>query len=125
MNFEECFSIVYSQLGSGFNECVYHRAIEVYLRTNNIPYESELILPIVFYNHTIGNVRIDLIVDKTVIEIKSITKLNDAARIQLKNYLRLTGLSRGYLVNFPQNLDSLVPEIEVIDLRKELEETSL
>lgn len=125
MNIETCFNVVYSMLGAGFSESVYHRAIEVYLRTNFVEYQSEVIIPIEFYKHTIGNVRLDLIIDKKIIvEIKAIVKLNDAARIQIRNYMRLTGHQLAYLVNFPQTLEYQKPEIELIDLRLEMEESS-
>ena len=116
MALNKCFHEVFESLGPGFNECVYHRAIEVFLRMNGIAYETERIVPIVFCNHTIGNVRIDLIVDEAIIvEMKAIVKLNDSARIQARSYLNLTGLKQAYLVNFPQGLSSKAPEIEVIE----------
>src|SRR5210317_568783 len=54
---------VYDALGPGYNECVYHKAMEVLLRKQGVQYESERIVPIVFEGHTIGNVRSDIIVD--------------------------------------------------------------
>jgi len=104
---------IYESLGPGYSESMYHRAFEVLLRQQGIQYETERIVPIVFEGHTIGNLRIDLIVDGTVIvELKAIAKLNDAAKIQAKNYLKLTGLPKAILINFPQSLTpGLHPEI--------------
>ena len=104
---------IYDSLGPGYSESVYHRAFEVLLRKSGIPYETERIIPIVFEEHTIGNLRIDLIVNKTcIVELKAIAKLNDAAKIQTKNYLKLTGLPGALLVNFTQVLHSTRPEIQ-------------
>jgi GxxExxY protein len=92
---------IYNELGPGYSECVYHKAMEVLLRKQGVQYESERIVPIVFHGHTIGNVRSDIIVDgKLVLEFKSVRVLTDAAALQTRNYLRLTGLSLGYLINF-------------------------
>ena len=104
---------IYESLGPGYSESVYHRAFEVLLRREGIQYETERIVPIVFEGHTIGNLRIDLIVDGTIIvELKAIAKLNEAAKIQAKNYLKLTGLPKAVLINFPQSLNpGLQPEI--------------
>ena len=103
---------IYESLGPGYSESVYHRAFEVLLRKEGIPYETERIVPIVFEEHTIGNLRIDLIVDGIcIVELKAIAKLNDAARIQTKNYLKLTGLTDAFLINFPQVLSFPHPEI--------------
>ena len=104
---------IYESLGPGYSEAVYHRAFEVLLRQGGTSYETERIVPIVFENHTIGNLRIDLIVDGTcIVELKAIAKLNDAAKIQTRNYLKLTGLTDALLINFPQVLGvSPRPEI--------------
>ena len=114
---EEIANKIYRSLGAGYSECVYHRAFEVSLRALGIPYETERIVPIVFEGHTIGNLRIDLIVDgKIIVELKAIAKLNDAAKIQTRNYMKLTGLTRAFLVNFPQTLSvDHQPEILVFE----------
>ncbi len=67
-----------------------------------IQYETEKILPIIYEGHTIGNLRADLIINaRTVVELKSTTKLKDEFRNQVRNYINLTGLEAGYLINFP------------------------
>ncbi|QIG59802.1 hypothetical protein [Dishui Lake phycodnavirus 3] len=92
---------IYSQLGPGFSERVYHNAMEVLLRKHNVPYESERIVPILFEGHTIGNLRADIIINNEyVLEFKTIKCLNDAAEYQARNYLRLTNLSKAFLINF-------------------------
>jgi len=97
----EFVNTIYKDLGPGYNECVYHKAMEVILRAQGVQYESERIVPIVFQGHTIGNVRSDIIVEgRIVLEFKSVRALTDAAALQTRNYLRLMGLSLGYLINF-------------------------
>lgn len=93
---------VWNELGPGFSEAVYHTAIECELRHLGVPYESEVIIPIPYKGYTVGNVRADLIIDgKHVIELKSISKLNEEARIQIKLYMKLLNLNSGILINFP------------------------
>ena len=93
---------IFEELGPGYSERVYHNAFEVLLRQNAIQYETERIVPIEFRNHTIGNVRADLIVNGSiVVELKSAKTLNQTMRTQLLNYLKLTGYASGILVNFP------------------------
>jgi GxxExxY protein len=111
MNIEAFAREVYSQLGPGYSERVYHNAVEVLLREKHIPYESERIIPISFKGHVIGNMRADIIVNnETVLEFKTIKTLNDAVELQGQNYLRLTGLRMAYLVNFPPHPDR---EVEI------------
>ena len=93
---------IYSQLGPGYSERVYHNAMEVLLRREGIPYESERIVPIPFEGHVSGNLRADIIKNnEIVLEFKTIKTLNDAAELQAHNYLRLLNLKKAYLINFP------------------------
>lgn len=43
----ECAQEIMNALGSGYNECVYHKAFEVCLRNRGVDYESERIVPII------------------------------------------------------------------------------
>ena len=80
---------VFHELGPGYSERVYHNALEVLLRKNNIPYETERIIPIVFQGHTIGNLRGDLIIDnKLIIELKAVKGLSPQNVIQANNYIK-------------------------------------
>ena len=113
---KEIANNIYRQLGCGHSERIYHNAMEVSLRKRNIQYESERIVPIVFEGHTIGNMRADLIVDNMlIVELKSTRVLNQAMNNQAINYLKLTGLRNGLLVNFPQG-DSETCEFSIVCL---------
>lgn len=115
---------IYSQLGPGYSERVYHNAMEVLLRKYGVQYESERIVPIPFEDHVIGNVRADIIINGTVVlEFKTIKTLNEQAECQIKNYLNLTGLKIGYLINFPPFPDRQV-EVRCIVVEEQKEGTS-
>ena len=115
----DCVKKIYSTLGPGFSERVYHNAMEVMLREGGISYETERIIPIVFMGHTIGNLRADIIIDKTtVVELKSVKTINDAMVAQARNYLKLLNLHEAYLVNFPPSPNA---EPEVIRVSREPE----
>jgi GxxExxY protein len=109
MSLESIARHVYDTLGHGFSEAVYHRAFEVMLRKNGIQYQTERIVPILFEDHVIGNFRCDLIIDDTIVELKSIAKLKDQEKTQLTNYLKMSGFKKGLLINFG-------PSFEVIEL---------
>ena len=96
---------IYNSIGPGYNEVIYHRAFEVALRLKGVPYESEVVTPIVYQNHTIGHGRIDLIVNKMVIiELKAIANLNNNdSIIQIKNYMRQNSVVHGLIINFGQS----------------------
>ena len=107
---------IFKKLGPGYNECVYHRALEVLLRQKGLAYETERIVPIVFEEHTIGNLRIDLIVNGDIIvELKAVAKINEAAKIQANNYLNLTGFNQAMIINFPQSQSLVEPEVLILE----------
>ena len=115
---------IYSQLGPGFSERVYHNAMEILLRKDSIPYESERIIPIDFEGHNVGNLRADIIVNKElVLEFKAIKSLTEASEIQAQNYLRLTGLKNALLINYPP-VNSHECEIRFVTSIQELEKPS-
>jgi GxxExxY protein len=98
--------IVYTELGVGYSERVYHNAMEVLLRENGFKYETERIVPILFKEHVIGNVRADIVVENEIIlELKAVSVLNTMMSHQLKTYLKHTGLKKGILINFTQSND--------------------
>jgi GxxExxY protein len=85
--------------------------MEVGLRQLNIPYQTERIVPIVFDDHAIGNIRADLIIDsRIIVELKSVKTLKDEHRVQTRMYMRLLGLSEGVLINFPNSGNDLEVE---------------
>ena len=107
---------IYTILGPGFSERVYHNAIEVLLRENGVSYETERIIPITFKGHTIGNLRADIIIDRTtVLELKTVKSLNDIMIAQAKKYLTQLNLTSAYLINFPPGEGSK-PQIAEVTL---------
>ena len=102
---------VWHSLGPGFSERVYHNAMEVGLRKLSIPYQTERIVPIMFDEHAIGNIRADLIVDtRIIVELKSVKTLKDEHRVQTRMYMKLLGLSEAVLINFPNSGSDLEVE---------------
>lgn len=92
---------VHKQIGCGFVEAVYHRAMlwELYLR--KIEHESEKELPIYYKNHKVGSRRADILVNKLVIiELKATSQLENIHLAQAINYLETFNLDVGLLLNF-------------------------
>lgn len=96
-----CFK-VHSELGPGFNEKIYHRALKLALRERKIGHQAEKEYPIIFQDKKIGSLRLDLIVDERVIvEVKAVTGNIPSVFIQqILSYLKVAKLRIGLLVNF-------------------------
>ena len=111
---------VWSSLGPGYSERVYHNAFEVALRMNSVCYETERIIPIFFQGHNVGNLRADLIIDqRMIVELKSVVRLKEENRNQIRNYIKLMGLNSGILVNFPSVSGSVEVEVFMSDTNNE------
>ena len=95
---------VYKTLGHGHTEALYHRAMEAGLRIQNIQYETEKIVPVSYEGFVVGHCRLDLVTDQVAVwELKSIAAIKAKEITQLKRYMEITGLHRGYVINFPTN----------------------
>lgn len=93
---------VYNTLGSGLFESVYESALYYELTKLDLKVQRQIEITIP-YDDIILDVafRIDLLVeDKVIIEIKSVEELSPIHYKQITNYLKLTDLKLGILVNF-------------------------
>jgi GxxExxY protein len=95
------FYEVYNELGYGFIESVYCKAMATALRAQSIEFVTEAAVPVFFRGECVGDFRCDLIVARCVIvEVKAVSTLAQVHDAQLVNYLKATGLNVGLLLNF-------------------------
>ena len=96
-----CFYDVYNQLGPGYKESIYRKALIIELESNKINFVEEKQLPIVYKNKKVGIYTPDFIIeDKILIELKAVDFMPKLYEEQLYTYLRGTKYRLGYLVNF-------------------------
>jgi GxxExxY protein len=92
---------VYNELGYGFLESVYHTAMRIALQHAGLSVEVEVQVPVTFRGESIGEFRVDLLVEgKVIMELKAVRSLEPAHEAQLFHYLRATTIEVGLLVNF-------------------------
>jgi GxxExxY protein len=93
---------VHRQLGPGLLESSYHSCLCRELDLREIPYETELALPIRYKGIQIAKgYVIDLLVaDSLIVELKSVLKLLPIHSSQLMTYMRLYEVPSGLLINF-------------------------
>ena len=93
---------VHNNLGKGFLEIIYKDALEYEFRKNNIPFEREkeytvkykdIILPHKFYADFV-------VFDKIILEVKGMAGIADEFIAQTINYLKVSSLKLGMIVNF-------------------------
>jgi len=95
------FYDVYNELGHGFLESVYHRALLMALTTKGLKVCSRVAIPVWFRGERIGHFEADLLVEDCVLlELKAARMLDLSHHAQLLNYLRATEIEVGLLLNF-------------------------
>jgi len=92
---------VQNQLGYGFLERVYQRALQVELLRRGISAEIEKRIQVQYKGVVVGDYDADLIVgDCVAVEIKVSPQYDKRDEAQLLNELKATGLKVGVLLNF-------------------------
>ncbi|PYJ16362.1 MAG: GxxExxY protein [Verrucomicrobia bacterium] len=95
---------VHCELGYGFLERVYQRALQVELKRRGVAAEIERRIQVQYKGVIVGDYDADLIADGCVaVEIKINPQYDKRDEAQLLNELKATGLKVGLLLNFERN----------------------
>ncbi|MFK5920735.1 MAG: GxxExxY protein [Verrucomicrobiota bacterium] len=105
---DECFAIVgaaievHRELGCGFLEAVYQEAIEIELKQRSIDFDSQPSLRIHYKGELLKKEYVpDVICFGTIIvELKALDQLTGKERSQILNYLKVSQMKLGILINF-------------------------
>jgi GxxExxY protein len=109
---EACFEVS-NELGAGFLESVYQKALTIVLQEKGLEAVNEIPIPVYFRGKVIGNFYADLLVEqKVIVELKAVSGLTPEHQAQVINYLKASDLEVGLLINFGR------PKIEVKRLHK-------
>ncbi|QND87084.1 Uncharacterized protein ChrSV_4866 [Chromobacterium vaccinii] len=96
-----CVFEVYRELGHGFLEKVYERALAAELQRQGLSVQTQYPLTVKYKGEIVGEYFADLVVeDRILLELKAQPKLQDVHKAQVLNYLKASGLRVGLLVNF-------------------------
>jgi GxxExxY protein len=92
---------VHNNLGSGFLENIYEKAMVIELQQMNIVVERQYPISVFYNGEEIGDYYADLFVDgRLIVELKAVENLSLAHEKQLVNYLAATKTDIGLLINF-------------------------
>ena len=95
-----CFE-AYNELGGGYQEKYYQKALRHLLKSNNIQFKEQVKSEINFKNHNLGRYFVDFLIEnKIVLEIKATGHFTGRDIKQVLGYLQKTGLDLGILVGF-------------------------
>jgi GxxExxY protein len=93
---------VHSELGHGFLEPVYQKALAAELARREILFKREQEFEVLYKGERIGaKYKADFVCfDSVILELKALSAFSSAHESQLINYLKVTGMQRGLLINF-------------------------
>lgn len=92
---------VHKKIGPGYPEYIYHRALIIEFKLQDVIFEDEFEIKIYYKGEQVGIRRVDFLVEKEIpVEIKAATELSDLNIAQAKNYLEAGGIEIGLLINF-------------------------
>ena len=102
-----CAYRVFNQLGFGFLESVYRKAMVIELKKANLDTDEEKSLEVYYDNIVVGNFSIDLFVENSVVvELKLVQGILKEHEVQLVNYLKGMKRDIGLFINFsPSGVD--------------------
>ncbi|MBC8488833.1 MAG: GxxExxY protein [Bacteroidetes bacterium] len=97
------FYEVYNELGSGFLESVYEKALEIVLKGYGLHVERQKDIRVKFRSIIVGEFRADMVINGLVIlELKAVRTILPEHEAQMLNYLKATDMEVGLLLNFGQ-----------------------
>lgn len=97
---------VHGKLGSGFLEKIYENALVIELRKRGLKFQRQYPLKVYYDSELVGEYIADLLVeDKVIVELKAVEAVIDVHEAQLINYLRVTGVKVGLLINFGSSVE--------------------
>ena len=104
---EEVYQIVGSaievlnEIGHGLHEKPYENALVVEFGIRKIPFQQQANFDVLYKGHKVGLFIPDLIAfGSVVVDAKVIDRITDVERGQMLNYLRITKLRVGVILNF-------------------------
>ncbi len=92
---------VHLALGSGYQEVIYQRALEIEFRHINLQFLREMEIEIFYRKEQIKTRRVDFFVEgRVMVELKAMEKIENVHKTQAINYLEAGNIADGLLINF-------------------------
>ena len=96
-----CAFDVLNEIGHGLNEKLYENALVVEFNQREIAFDQQRRFPVLYKTVQVGEFIPDLIAfNSVIVDAKVIDRITDHERGQMMNYLRITKLRVGLILNF-------------------------
>ncbi len=92
---------VLNEIGHGLNEKIYENSLVVLFKQNAIAFDQQRRFPVFFRSVQVGGfVPVLIAFGLVIVDTKVINQITDHERGQMLNYLRITKLKVGLILNF-------------------------
>ena len=96
-----CAIEVHRELGPGLLESIYEEALCCEFEMQNLLYQRQFCLPLIYKEKRLTDFRIDLLVEgEIIVELKAVNRLDPVFEAQLLSYLKMADKKVGLLINF-------------------------
>ena len=96
---------VHRELGPGFLESIYDRALRLELEARGIAFECEKSVAVLYRGVAIPGQRLDFVVEeRLVVEVKAVAAIEPIHVAQVLSYLKTTKLRLALLINFHERM---------------------
>ncbi len=108
MNFDDisyevigCAMRVHNALGPGLREKPYENALSIDLERSDFRVQQQRPFPIFYLNEVVGDCIPDITVnEELLVDVKSVDSLGPNEEAQMLNYLRISRIELGLVINF-------------------------
>ncbi len=99
---------VHKELGPGFVERIYQRALYLEFKNNHLQFEREKKIPVYYNKALLGYEKVDFLIQGVIIvELKCVSEISDIHKAQVLSYLKAANTPLGLIINFAR------PTIEI------------
>ncbi len=92
---------VHRELGPGFLETVYEKALAIELEVQHIAHIRQYPVNVLYRDQNVGEGRLDFLIENClIVELKAVDELHAIHTAQVISYLKATHLKLGLLINF-------------------------
>ncbi len=96
-----CAMAVHNEIGHGFREKTYENALCVEFKHEGLEYAQQSVFPVMYRSEKVDRYIPDLIVEnKIIVDTKTVESIIDEHRGTILNYLRITNLKVGLIINY-------------------------
>ena len=91
---------VHKKLGPGFIEKIYEKALAYGFKKANMKFHEQVDIKVKYEDIELGYQKVDFIINDVILELKSVSEINEIHEAQILSYLKTANKRVGLILNF-------------------------